>query len=82
MSLDLVKTATFATLHFGVGFGVTYLLTGSIAIATGVALIEPAVNTVVFFFHEKAWHRLGPRLRRPRPEATPAMPAEGSGAAS
>ena len=41
---DLAKTGTFATLHFGVGFGVTYALTGSIAIATGVALIEPAVN--------------------------------------
>jgi uncharacterized membrane protein len=52
---DLTKTATFAALHFGVGFGVTYVLTGSIAIATGVALIEPAVNTVVFFFHERVW---------------------------
>jgi uncharacterized membrane protein len=67
MSLDLVKTASFATLHFTVGFGVTYLLTGSIAISTGVALIEPAVNTVVFFFHEKAWRLLGRRLAlRPR----------------
>jgi uncharacterized membrane protein len=82
MSLDLVKTASFATLHFGVGFGVTYLLTGSVAIATGVALIEPAVNTVVFFFHEKAWRSLGPRLRRLRPEAAPAVPAGGPGAAS
>jgi uncharacterized membrane protein len=52
---DLFKTISFAVLHFSVGFGVTYLLTGSIAIATGVALIEPAVNTVVFFFHERAW---------------------------
>jgi len=52
---DLTKTASFAVLHFGVGFCVTYLLTGSISIATGVALIEPAVNTVVFFFHERAW---------------------------
>jgi uncharacterized membrane protein len=51
----LSKTGTFALLHFGVGFGVTYALTGSLAIATGVALIEPAVNTVVFFFHERAW---------------------------
>jgi len=59
MSLDLVKTATFAALHFSVGFGVTYALTGSIAISTGVALIEPSVNTVVFFFHEKAWQRWG-----------------------
>ena len=54
---DLVKTMTYATLHFSVGFGVTYALTGEFAIAAGVALIEPAVNTVVFFFHEKAWAR-------------------------
>lgn len=55
---DFAKTGTFAALHFGVGFGVTYALTGSVAIATGVALIEPAVNTVVFFFHERAWARM------------------------
>ena len=61
MSRDLVKTLTFAVLHFSVGFGVTFALTGSVAISTGVALIEPAVNTVVFFFHEKAWRRLGAR---------------------
>jgi uncharacterized membrane protein len=60
-NLDLVKTVTFAVLHFGVGFGVTFALTGSLAISTGVALIEPAVNTVVFFFHEKAWRRLTAR---------------------
>jgi uncharacterized membrane protein len=61
VSLDLVKTLSFAVLHFSVGFGVTFALTGSISIATGVALIEPAVNTVVFFFHEKAWRSLGVR---------------------
>jgi uncharacterized membrane protein len=55
MLLDLIKTGTFAMLHFGVGFTVTYLLTGSVAIATGVALIEPSVNTFVFYFHERAW---------------------------
>ncbi len=59
MARDLIKTASFAVLHFSVGFGVTYALTGSVAIATGVALIEPTVNTVVFFFHEKAWRRFG-----------------------
>ena len=54
---SLVKTLTFAGLHFSVGFGVTYALTGSLSIATGVALIEPMVNTVVFYFHERAWAR-------------------------
>lgn len=69
MVRDLVKTATFAALHFGVGFGVSYAFTGSVAIATGIALVEPAVNTVVFFFHERAW-RLGP-ADRPLRASTP-----------
>jgi uncharacterized membrane protein len=58
MTRDLIKTVTFALLHFAVGFGVAYLLTGSVAIATGIALIEPAANTVVFFFHERVWRRI------------------------
>ncbi len=57
MRTDVMKTLSFAVLHFIVGFGVTYLLSGSFAIATGVALIEPLANTVVFFFHERAWRR-------------------------
>lgn len=67
MTRDLAKTATFAALHFAVGFGVSYAFTGSIAIATGIALVEPAVNTVVFFFHERAWRRLPALLRRASP---------------
>jgi uncharacterized membrane protein len=57
MTRDIAKTLSFAVLHFSVGFGIAYLLTGSLAIATGVALLEPLVNTVVFFFHERAWKR-------------------------
>ena len=49
------KTLTFAILHFSVAFTITYLLTGSVVIGGAVALIEPAVNTVVFYFHEKVW---------------------------
>ncbi|WP_373740034.1 DUF2061 domain-containing protein [Neisseria sp.] len=53
----MLKTFTFAVLHFTVGFTVAYLLTGDVGISSAVALIEPAVNTVVFYFHEKAWNR-------------------------
>ena len=70
MRLDLVKTLSFAVLHFSVGFSVTFALTGSLAIATGVALIEPAVNTIVFFFHERAWQRV--TARKLQPAAVPA----------
>lgn len=51
----MAKTASFAVLHFGVAFSVGYALTGSALIGGTIALIEPAINTVVFFFHEKAW---------------------------
>lgn len=67
MARDLLKTASFASLHFSVGFGVTYALTGSVAIATGVALIEPLVNTVVFFVHERVWRRFAPGGGAPLP---------------
>ncbi|MFQ6372494.1 DUF2061 domain-containing protein [Shewanella sp. YIC-542] len=53
----MIKTMTFAVLHFSVAFTITYLLTGSVLIGGAVALIEPSVNTVVFYFHEKVWKR-------------------------
>lgn len=52
----MAKTATFAILHFTVAFSVGYALTGDIVIGGAVALIEPALNTVAFYYHEKAWN--------------------------
>ena len=54
---SMIKTITFAILHFSVAFSVAYILTGSIGVSNAVALVEPIVNTVVFYFHEKAWNR-------------------------
>jgi uncharacterized membrane protein len=67
----LAKTLTFAAVHFSVAFTVGYLLTGSVAIASALALIEPAANTVAYYLHERAWQRFGAsraagRLRRRR----------------
>lgn len=53
----MAKTASFAILHFTVAFTVGYLLTGSMMVGGLLAIIEPACNTVVFHFHEKAWKR-------------------------
>lgn len=53
------KTFTFAVLHFSVAFGVAYVLTGSVGISGAVALVEQMVNTVAFYFHEKAWQKFG-----------------------
>ena len=55
MKRDLSKTFSFLALHLIVGFTVAYLFTGSWMIAGGIALVEPLVNAVAFFFHERAW---------------------------
>jgi uncharacterized membrane protein len=57
---SLVKTGTFAVVHFSVAFAVAYALTGSAPIASAIALLEPLANTVAYFFHERAWSRLSP----------------------
>lgn len=60
----MYKTLTFATLHFTVAFFVGWLLTGSMLIGGALALVEPACNTVVFYFHEKVWRRIEARRLR------------------
>lgn len=59
MSQDLQKTFSFFGVHLMVGFGVAYVLTGSVMVAGGIALIEPAVNAVAFYFHERHWKKRG-----------------------
>lgn len=55
-----IKTLSFALTHFIVAFAVTYALTGDLVIGGLIAIVEPAVNTVAYHFHEKIWLRLAP----------------------
>jgi len=57
----MTKTASFAIVHFSVAFTVGYVMTGSVLVGGAIALVEPAVNTVAYFFHEKAWEKFGRR---------------------
>lgn len=54
----MTKTITFAAVHFSVAFSVAYVMTGSAVIGGAIAMIEPAINTVAYYFHEKAWKRI------------------------
>lgn len=51
------KTSSFAVVHFTVAFSVASLLSGEWLTGGVMALIEPGINTVAFFFHEKAWRQ-------------------------
>ncbi|MFO7592719.1 MAG: DUF2061 domain-containing protein [Pseudomonadota bacterium] len=60
----MAKTVSFAAVHFSVAFSVGYVMTGSVAVGGAIALVEPAVNTVAYFFHEKVWERFAQSSRR------------------
>ncbi|MGH1360239.1 MAG: DUF2061 domain-containing protein [Burkholderiaceae bacterium] len=50
-----LKTASFACVHFTVAFTVAFIITGSWVIGGLLALVEPLVNTVAFYIHERMW---------------------------
>lgn len=52
---DMKKTITFAIVHFIVAFSVVWAITGDFLIGGAVALIEPAVNTFAYYWHERFW---------------------------
>lgn len=54
----MTKTMSFAVVHFTVAFSVGYLMSGSVLVGGAIALVEPAVNTVAYHFHEQVWNRM------------------------
>ena len=57
----MTKTLSFAVVHFASPSRSATALTGSVVVGSLLALVEPAVNTVAFHFHEKVWKRIEAR---------------------
>jgi uncharacterized membrane protein len=51
----VVKSVSFGVVHLGIAFGVGYALTGDVAIAGAITLVEPLVNTVAHYFFDRWW---------------------------
>lgn len=66
----LRKTASYYVLHITVAAAVAYAVTGNVLISLTLSLVEPSVQAVAFFFHEKAWARAESR-RSPSETASP-----------
>ena len=56
----LKKTASYYVMHITVAAAVGYAVTGDVWLALTLSLLEPTVQAVAFFFHEKAWARHTP----------------------
>lgn len=54
----MIKTITFAVIHFSIATIVAFALTGDLLLGSLIAMIEPSINTVAFYAHEKAWENM------------------------
>lgn len=54
----MTKTISFAAVHFTVAFTVAYAMSGSLLVGGAIALVEPVINTVAYYFHERFWGKL------------------------
>jgi len=63
LKLTLFKTLSYATMHMTVAITIAFLLSGSWRVALAIGLVEPCVQTVCFFFHERLWHRIEKRAK-------------------
>ena len=66
----LMKTGSYYIVHICVAALVAYAVTGNLWASLTLSLLEPTVQAVAFFFHEKAWERAG------RKAAAAALPAD------
>ncbi|WP_119964180.1 DUF2061 domain-containing protein [Simplicispira lacusdiani] len=57
----LLKTGSYYVIHICVAALVAYAITGNLWASLTLSLLEPTVQAVAFFFHEKAWERAGRR---------------------
>ena len=69
----LMKTASYYVIHVTVAAAVAYAVTRNLWAALTLSLLEPTVQAVAFFFHEKAWERAARRRQAPAMDAAPAL---------
>ena len=67
----LMKTGSYYLIHIGVAAMVAYAVTGNLWASLTLSLLEPTVQAVAFFFHEKAWERAGRRAASTSPAPSP-----------
>lgn len=53
----LLKTLTWRLTGSTSTFTIAYILTGSLGISSGIAVVQMIVNTFLYWFHESAWNK-------------------------
>ena len=75
----LMKTGSYYLLHIVVAAAVAYAVTGNLWAAITLSLLEPTVQAIAYFFHEKAW-TAADRKAQAQADAAPEVPPGRCGA--
>jgi len=54
----LLKTITWRIIGSTSTFVISYIVTGQAMIATGIAVLQMIVNTILYYIHEVLWKKL------------------------
>jgi uncharacterized membrane protein len=54
----LIKTLTWRVVGSTSTFLISYIVTGQMIVATGIAVAQMIVNTVLYYIHETVWNRI------------------------
>ena len=54
----LVKTLSWRIIGSASTFLISYIVTGQLVIATGIAIAQMIVNTILYYIHEICWNKI------------------------
>lgn len=55
---SLVKTVSWRITGSGATFLISYLVSGNLAAAGTIAIVQVIVNTVLYYVHERIWNKV------------------------
>ncbi len=56
---SIVKTITWRITGSGATFLIAFLLTGDVAVAGVIGLVQMFTNTFLYYLHERVWNKIG-----------------------
>ena len=54
----LLKTLSWRVIGSASTFLISYIVTGQLVLATGIAIAQMIVNTVLYYVHEIVWNKI------------------------
>ena len=56
---SLAKTVSWRITGSSAVFLISYLVSGNLSIAGTIAIIQLTANTILYYFHERIWDKIG-----------------------